>query len=371
MKVSELISYLETQVPLSLQESYDNSGLQLGDPDQECRGVLLAIDITEEVLREAVELGCNAVFTHHPLLFHSLRRITTETYIERCVAFALKHDLVIYSSHTCLDNSPLGPNAYWASKMGLCEVRVLDPKPDFYCKVVTYAPRQDADAVRAALSEAGAGRQGEYSGCSFTVDGEGRFTPSAEAHPHCGTPCRSHVEPESCISVLVDKGRLGSVLSALRKAHPYEEPAIDVLPVSYRSSELGSGIIGNLPQPMTLEEIVVKMSAFQPVEHVCHSRYDGRAVRRVAFCSGSGAFLYQKAGRMGAELFLAGEAKYNDFYDATDYTVLATYGHYESELMTQNILGEILSEKIGTFALHYSVNSANPVNYLERSNGKK
>ena len=370
MKISQLISSFEAQVPISLQESYDNSGLQLGNTDRECQGVLLAIDVTEAVLKEAVDLGCNVILTHHPLLFHSLRRITTETYIERCVTFALKHDLVIYSAHTSLDNSPLGPNFYWARRMGLRDVEVLDPKSDYHYKVVTYAPRQDADAIRAALAEAGAGRQGEYGGCSFSVDGEGRFTPSADAHPHCGAPGEAHVEPETCIAVLVDRGRLSTVLSALRSAHPYEEPAIDVLPVSYQSSEVGSGVIGDLPRPMTLEEIVDGMSDFQPVERVCHSRYDGRPVSRVAFCSGSGASLYRRAGRMGAELFITGEAKYNDFYDATDYTVLATYGHYESELMTQNILGEILSEKIGTFALHYSVNSANPVNYLERSNGK-
>ena len=370
MKISELIYFLETQVPVSLQESYDNSGLQLGNTDQECRGVLLAIDITEAVLQEAVDLSCNAIFTHHPLLFHSLRRITSETYIERCVAFALKHDLVIYSAHTSLDNSPLGPNFYWARMMGLRNVQVLEPKSDYYCKVVTYAPLQDAYAIRTALADAGAGMQGEYSGCSFSFNGEGRFTPSSDAHPHCGAPDEAHVEPETCIAVLVDRGRLSTVLSALRSAHPYEEPAIDVLPISYQSPEVGGGVIGDLPRPMTLKEIVDSMSTFQPIERVCHSRYDGHKVSRVAFCSGSGASLYKRAGRMGAELFITGEAKYNDFYDATDYTVLATYGHYESELMTQNILGNILSEKMGTFALHYSVNSANPVNYLERSNGK-
>lgn len=366
MTISELISFLEERVPTSLQESYDNCGLQLGDPDQECTGVLLALDITEAVLEEAIALGTNAIFTHHPLLFHPLRCISTRSYIERCVTLALKHDLVVYSSHTCLDNSPLGPNAYWARQMGLTETRVLEPLMDFHYKVVTYLPREDAERMRQALLDTGAGQQGEYSGCSFSVDGEGRFIPSNEAHPHCGTLGEWHMEPETRISVLVDKGHLPTVLQAIREVHPYEEPAIDVVQTQYSSSEVGGGIIGNLPHPMTLEEIIDRMSSFQPVTHVRHSRYDGREVSRIAFCSGAGASLYKRAGQMGAELFLTGEAKYNDFYDAVDYTVLATYGHFESELMTERILGSILSEKIGTFALHYSANSANPVNYLER-----
>lgn len=370
MKISEIISSLERLVPTSLQESYDNSGLQLGDPGQECTGALMAIDITEAVMEEAIAKGCNLIVTHHPLLFHSLKRISTETYIERCTAMALKHGIVIYSSHTCLDNSPLGPNAYWARKMRLKDVRVLDPKSDFHFKVITYLPSADAEAMRETLREAGAGEQGEYSGCSFTVEGEGRFIPSDQASPYCGERGEWHREPEARISVLVDKGRLPRVLSALREAHPYEEPAIDVVPIRYESREIGAGIIGTLPRPMTLEEIIREMASFQPVSRVSYSRYQGQKISRVAFCSGSGAYLYKRAGRMGAELFLTGEAKYNDYYDATDYTVLATYGHYESELMTQDILGEILSEKIGTFAVHYSVNSANPVTYLERHNGK-
>lgn len=370
MKISEIIASLERLVPTNLQESYDNSGLQLGDPEQECTGALMAIDITEPVLEEAKEKGCNLIVTHHPLLFHGLKRISTETYIERCTAMALRHDLVIYSSHTCLDNSPLGPNAYWAIRMGLRDTQVLEPKSDYHFKVITYLPTEDAPSMREALREAGAGEQGEYSGCSFSVSGEGRFVPSDAAHPHCGERGEWHTEPEERISALVDGGRLSRVLSALREAHPYEEPAIDVVPIKYQSREIGAGIIGTLPRPMTLEEIVEEMATFQPVTNVAYSKYDGRPISRVAFCSGSGAYLYKRAGRMGAELFLTGEAKYNDFYDATDYTVLATYGHYESELMTQDILGEILSEKIGTFAVHYSVNSANPVTYLERHNGK-
>lgn len=366
MQIADLIRHLEERVPLSLQESYDNSGLQLGDPRQECTGILLALDPTEEVLAEAVSLGANAIFTHHPLLFHPLKRITPETYIERSVRFALRHDLVIYSTHTSLDNSPLGPNAYWARRMGLLHPEVIEPIRDYHYKVVTYLPESDADRMRSVLREAGAGEQGDYSGCSFTVRGEGRFVPSLEAHPYSGTPGEPHMEPECCVSVLVDRGRLPGILRALRAAHPYEEPAIDVIPTAYDAKATGSGIIGDLPRPMTLSEVLDAMADFQPVERVCHSRYDGRPLRRIAFCSGAGAFLYRRAGRMGAELFLTGEAKYNDYYDATDYTVLATFGHYESELITCNILGEILSEKIGTFALHYAANSANPVTYLER-----
>lgn len=370
MTIADIITAFERLVPTSLQESYDNSGLQAGNTDRECRGALAAIDVTEAVLEEALRLGCNLVVTHHPLLFHALKRISSDTYIERCVAFALKHDLVIYSAHTSLDNSPLGPNAFWARQMHLRDTQVLEPREDYYYKVATYLPVADAPRMRDVLRRAGAGRQGEYSGCSFSVAGEGRFVPSSEAHPHCGERGEWHVEPEERISVLADRGQLPEVLSALRAAHPYEEPAIDVVPVQYSSREIGAGIIGTLPRPMTLEEVVEEMAAFQPVTHVAHSRYDGRAIERVAFCSGAGASLYRRAGRMGADLFLTGEAKYNDFYDATDYTVLAAYGHYESELMTQEILGRLLSEKIGTFAVHYSANSANPVNYLERQNGK-
>lgn len=230
MKIKELLNYFEEQFPLTAQDSWDNSGLQVGDTTQEIKGVLVAVDITEAVLQEAVEKGCNLVVTHHPLLFHPLKQITPKSYVERCVTFALKHDIVLYAAHTNIDNAPHGVNHYWATQMGLKHCHVLQPLREYHYKLTTYVPHTAADKIRQALKTAGIGEMGAYAGTSFSVAGEGRFIPSTQATPYVGEIGEWHIEPEVMITTLCTKSQIGQAISVVRQTHPYEEPAIDLFP---------------------------------------------------------------------------------------------------------------------------------------------
>ena len=186
MLVKDIIAVLERFAPLAYQESYDNSGLQVGDMNAEVKGVLLSLDATEEILDEAMQRGCNMVLVHHPIIFSGLKRITGRNYVERVVLKAIKNDIAIYASHTNLDNVRNGVNARIAKKLGLQNTAILQMKMDTLSKLYTFAPQNAADKVRDALFAAGAGDIGKYRECSFNMNGTGTFKPDKDADPVIG-----------------------------------------------------------------------------------------------------------------------------------------------------------------------------------------
>jgi dinuclear metal center YbgI/SA1388 family protein len=254
MQINEVIQCLEDFAPLTLQEDFDNAGLQVGDVSQTLTGALLCLDVTEEIIDEALAKGCNLIVSHHPLLFHPLRSLSGKSYVERCVLRACKHDLVVYSAHTNLDNAPGGVNFHLAERLGLVNVEFL--------------------------------RGG------------------------------------------------------------------------------GSGAIGELAQAESEENFLQKLKNTLGLSHLLHSPLTGRPIRKVALCGGNGAFLIDDAIARGADVFLTGEARYNDYYDVEKRLLLAVLGHYETEVGTKELFYSILSKKIPNFALHFAEANTNPVNYM-------
>ena len=202
MKIKEILSAIEHLAPLQLQESYDNSGVQIGDVNQEARGVLICIDVTENVLTEAIRLGCNLIVSHHPLAFRSFKSLTGRTYVERCMIQACKHDIVVYAAHTNLDNAHGGVNYQLAKILNLEQVKILAPQKKMLTKLVTYVPQSHAESVRTVLFNAGAGNIGNYDACSFNVLGEGTFRGGENSHPFVGEKGSLHVEAEVRIEVI-------------------------------------------------------------------------------------------------------------------------------------------------------------------------
>ena len=183
MKIKEIVSALERFAPLPLQDGFDNAGLQIGLTDAETTGALLCLDVTEAVLDEAIASGCNLIISHHPLIFKGYKSITGKDYVERCILKAIKNDIVIYSAHTNLDNAPGGVNFKIAEKIGLKNVRILDPKESSLIKLVTFVPSAQAEEVRNALFTAGCGCIGNYDSCSYNTEGEGTFRAQEGSHP--------------------------------------------------------------------------------------------------------------------------------------------------------------------------------------------
>jgi len=175
MQIKEILTTLEDFAPLAFQEPYDNSGLCIGNPNKEVKALLLTIDITEDVIDEAIKLGCNLIISHHPLIFSGIKSLTGQNCIERCIIYAIKNDIAIYSAHTNLDIAPMGVSYMMAQKLGLKNIKILSPLENKLLKLVSFVPFEHAEKVREAIFEAGAGHIGNYDRCSYNLEGNGTF----------------------------------------------------------------------------------------------------------------------------------------------------------------------------------------------------
>ncbi|MDR3252405.1 MAG: Nif3-like dinuclear metal center hexameric protein [Tannerella sp.] len=364
VKIRDVINELERYAPLSLQEGFDNAGVQVGNVEQQATGALLCLDVTEEVVDEAVRAGYNLIVSHHPLVFKPLKSITGKTYIERCLIKACKNDTVIYSAHTNMDNAIGGINSKLAEMFGLEDVRILNPQHGKLIKLVTFVPADAEETVRKALFKAGAGHIGNYSSCSFNTEGRGTFLAGENCNPVRGEIGELHVEPEVRIETIFPEHRKSSVVHALLSAHPYEEPAFDLYKLDNDWLQAGSGIIGTLPEWEDELIFLQRIKDVLNVECLRHSALTGRRLRTVAICGGSGAFLIPDAIAAEADIFITGEAKYNDFYDVEQKILLAVIGHYESEISIKDIFSHVISKKFPTFAVQKSITNTNPIKYL-------
>ena len=365
MKVtlSEFVSWLEELIPLSFQEDYDNSGLQVGDPGAMISSVLLAVDVTPEVLAEAVSHGCDLVLSHHPLIFRPLRHITGGNNSEVCVARALRHGIAVYSTHTSFDNTANGVSRILAEKIGLQRINVLSPLKGRLFRLVTFVPDSHASAVRDALFAAGAGNIGNYDRCSFNVTGEGTYRAGEGADPFAGSIGEYHAEPEVRIEVVVPAHVKGACVRALLAAHPYEEVAWDLIPLANEYRGAGAGAIGALPEPLAGAALLQALQRLTGLPVIRYSGDPARTVRRVAVCGGAGSALINDAARAGADAFITGDIKYHSFMEAPPDMLVADIGHYESEKYSLEILFNLIQKKFPNFALRFSGITTNPINY--------
>lgn len=365
MLVSDIIQAIEGFAPPQYQESYDNSGLQVGNPGAEVKGVLLSLDVTEALIDEAITRNCNMIVAHHPLLFSGLKRIAGNNYVERIVIKAIKNDISIYAAHTNLDNVYNGVNAKIAEKLGLKNCKVLAPMPSTLFKLYTYVPLAAVSVVRDALFAAGAGEIGKYSECSFAGNGTGTFKPGTGTNPTIGTTNgpRETVE-EQKIEVIVPTHLRSAVLKALFASHPYEEVAYELVALQNSNQDLGAGLIGELETPVTETEMLSYIKNNMRTDLVRHTAFTGKKVKKVAVCGGSGSFLLKNAINAGADFFITGDFKYHQFFDAEGKIVIADIGHYESEQFTVEIFEAILNEKFPKFAILLSNINTNPVKYF-------
>jgi dinuclear metal center YbgI/SA1388 family protein len=365
MQVKDIIQTIETFAPTVYQESYDNCGLQVGDKNDAVTGVLLTLDVTEAIVNEAIARGCNMIVAHHPLIFSGLKKIIGRNYVERIVRMAIKNDINIYAAHTNLDNMRHGVNAKIAEKLGLINTTILQPKGAILSKLHTYVPLPDADAVRNALFAAGAGQIGNYSECSFNANGIGTFRPAANAQPVIGIAGgdREQVN-EIKLEVLVDKHAERAILQALRNAHPYEEVAYEIVALNNLHQEIGAGMLGNLPYPMETMDFLQIIKDQMKTGCIRHTDLLNKKIERVALCGGSGSFLLNDAIQAGADIFITGDYKYHQFFDAEEKIIIADIGHYESEQFTSEIFEEILKKKFPNFAVLLSNLITNPVKYF-------
>lgn len=357
----DLTHFMEQWAPLAYQESYDNSGLLVGDANTELTGILVTLDATEAVIDEAIAAGCNVVVAHHPIIFKGLKRLTGKNYVERTVIKAIKNEVAIYAAHTNLDSITGGVNFRIAEKLGLQNVRVLAPKTQVLTKLITFVPVADTQRVLNALHSAGAGQIGNYSNASFRVPGTGSYQAGEGANPVLGQIGEYHQEPEDRIEVIFASHDQPRIMAALLNAHPYEEVAYDLVPLANANQEVGAGAVGDLPDSMTETQFLTHLKNCMSVSLIRHTPLLNHPVRRVAVCGGVGSFLLNDAIRAGADVFVTADYKYHEFFDADSRIVIADINHYESEQFTKQLIQERLSEKFNTFAVILSETVTNPV----------
>jgi len=365
MLIKEVTQYLETKFPLFLQEDFDNCGVQCGDVRQEITGAMVCFEMSEQVIDEAIEKGCNLVISHHPLMLkRGINKIVPTDRVGAMICKALAHNMVLYSMHTNIDSGEGGGNDAFAEKLGLRNVKVLEPHKGLYRKLVVFVPKENAEALKSALFANGCGVQGNYDSCGYTLQGQGQFRPLEGANPHIGEENRlEHVEEER-IEMIYPICLQRAVVQTIYEHHPYEEPAFDLLPLENESRTIGLGRIGELPKEMPVNEF---LSYLKDKLEFVHCRYAGDAtknIRKVAVCGGGGSGFIDLAIASGADAYVSGDFKYHDFFKSHSGTVLVDIGHYEGEFFIKNIIYRLLKEKFATFATFISTLEKVEVKYF-------
>ena len=364
MKIGEITSFLESTAPLSLQESYDNAGLLTGNNNWDCTGIITTLDATEAVVKEAIDKGCNLVVAHHPIIFGGLKKITGKNYVEQTIITAIKNDIAIYAIHTNLDNVLHGVNASIADKLGLINRSILQPKNDTLKKLFTFVPVDQAEKVRSAIFATGGGHISNYSECSFNTAGQGTFKPGEGTNPFTGKIGQRHTEEEIKMEMIFPAWQQQNILKALFTAHPYEEVAYDIVTLDNQNQQVGSGLLGELPETLSETALLGLLKQQFKLSVIRHTPLLAKPVKKIALCGGAGSFLIGAAVAAGADFYITGDVKYHEFFDANNRVVIADIGHYESEQFTTDLLFDILSQKFPTFAIQKTGVKTNPVHYF-------
>ena len=362
MKIKDVTNYLETIAPITLQENYDNSGLILGSYFSNLKGILISLDITPEIINEAIENGCNLIISHHPLIFSGVKKIIDNNMVSKCIINAIKNDINLYALHTNLDNVLDGVNGKIADIIGLKNREVLLPKENLL-KVSVFTPDSFKDAVLEAMFRAGAGNIGNYSDCSFSNTGLGTFKPLDGSTPFKGKKNVLETSKEQKLEVILTNNILLNVIDAMKKAHPYEEVAYDIFQLKNPSHQ-GSGLIGYLEEPNEEETFLKKIKNNFGVKSLRHTQFLNKPITKVAVCGGTGSFLLPYAINKNADVFITSDYKYHQFFQAENRILIADIGHYESEQYTIDLISDFLMKKFTSFAIHSSKINTNPIKYL-------
>ena len=330
MKVQDVIKSLENIAPPQLAQRDDNVGLLLGDASADVRALMLCVDLTAPVLAEAA--GVQMVMAYHPPIYKSVSRVTAAA--SPVLYAALRRGLAVYSVHTAFDIAPGGTNDALAEAAGLAAVRPLEPATgQGQCKIVAFVPPEDLSRAADAAFSAGAGRIGNYHDCAFFVHGIGAFCGGPGSHPTLGKPGRHEVNEEMRLEVISPRSCAPAVCAAIRDAHSYEEPAIDVYPLEDLPEGCGLGRIGRLARPASISGVIARIKRAAGVRNVLVASAASKgAITTVACAAGSCGSLYRAALAAGAQLYITGEMRHHDALaaSAAGMTVVCL-GHSNSE----------------------------------------
>ncbi|WCK53451.1 Nif3-like dinuclear metal center hexameric protein [Aneurinibacillus sp. Ricciae_BoGa-3] len=342
-----IIQYFESFAPKHLAMENDKIGLQVGTLQKEVKKVMIALDVLEDVVDEAIAEGIDLIIAHHAVIFRPLKNIRTDLPQGRLYEKLIKHDIAVYVAHTNLDVAEGGINDLMAEALGLEDIEILEKWHEQKLKkIVVYVPASHLDAVREAISQAGAGWIGHYSHCTFGVEGTGTFLPREGTNPFIGEPGKMEHVQEVRMETIMPEEIQAKVIKAMTKAHPYEEVAYDIYPVEQAGTTWGIGRIGRLPQEMTLAAFAQKVKAAFDVTGVRAVGPLTKPVRKVAVVGGDGNSFISKAMFCGADVMVTGDVYYHNAHDAMAGGLsLVDPGHNVEKVMKEAVK-KVLDKRI-------------------------
>lgn len=317
----------------------DPIGLAIGTLNKQVSKVLVTLDVTDEVVDEAIAAGCELILAHHPPIFAKLAHLRTDNPQGQLFEKLIKSDIAVYAAHTNLDVAPGGVNDLLADALGLQERKIFDETyREQLMKLAVFVPEAYAEAMRVALAKAGAGQIGDYEACSFTSNGEGRFRAMDGAQPFVGELGELHVEAEQKIEVVFPQTMKNKVLKAMLNAHPYEEPAYDFFMLDAEANVQGLGRIGKLAEPMTLREFAEQVKVQLDVPAVRVVGDTERLVQKIAIVGGAGNSYVRQAIFAGADVFVTGDISFHVALDAKrDGLSIVDPGHHVEKVMIKGV----------------------------------
>lgn len=363
--VADVVRWLEDFAPSRLAESWDNVGLLLGDPDEPVERVMTCLTVTKETALEAIGERANLVVSHHPVLFRETKRIRSDLPTTAPLWLLARGGVAIASPHTAFDSARDGINEGLCRRLALLDTAPLRPiAAPWSFKVVVFTPESDREAVLSAAFAAGAGRIGDYSECSFASPGHGTFFGGEDSSPTVGRPGRRETVEELRLEMVCPGDRLKSVLAAIRAAHSYEEPAVDVLALSPPSA-IGSGRIGRLAEPVTLGEFARTAARALGQEMIQMVGSPVSGVERVAVACGAGDDFLGDAVRLGAQVLLTGEARFHRALEARAAEIgLLVAGHHATERPGVEDLADRIARAFPDLVVWPSADERDPLRFV-------
>jgi dinuclear metal center YbgI/SA1388 family protein len=341
----EIIQLFESFSKKEYAMEGDKIGLQIGTLNKPIHGVIVALDVLDEVVDEAIEKNANLIIAHHPPIFRPLKNLATDqpggALLEKCI----KHNIAVYAAHTNLDVAAGGVNDLLAEALQLTDTEVLaDTYLEEMKKLVVYVPKDHADEIRAVLGQSGAGHIGMYSHCTFSSNGTGSFLPLEGTDPYIGQSGKIEFVEEERIETIIPESKQRKIVSAMLKAHPYEEPAFDIYPVEGQGKALGLGRIGLLGHDMTLSEFARHVKEALDVPCVRMVGNKDAKIRKVAVLGGDGNKYIHQAKRKGADVYVTGDLYYHVAHDAMMMGLnVIDPGHNVEKVMKKGVTDLLLS----------------------------
>ncbi|QNR66021.1 Nif3-like dinuclear metal center hexameric protein [Paenibacillus peoriae] len=368
-KGQTVISYMEQLAPKYLAVPDDRIGLQLGSLQKEIKSILVALDVNDEVVEEAIRIKADLIIAHHAIIFRPLKALNTDQPAGRLYEKLIKNDIAVYISHTNLDTAEDGMNDWMAEALGIqSEGTLEDVHTEQLFKLVVFVPKTHHQRVLDAVLGAGAGHIGNYSHCSFNIDGYGTFVPGEGTQPFLGEPGKMERSEEVRIETIVPQGVRNKVVQAMLKAHPYEEVAYDLYHMDLQGRSFGLGRVGKLKEARTLREFVDVVKNGLNVEHVRVVGDLDRMIKKAAVLGGSGSRYVNKSLFKGADVLVTGDIDYHTAQDALMAGIaIIDPGHNAEKIMkpkTAEWMRKRLAEGRYSTEVHVSQVETEPFQFL-------